>query len=124
MSNLRILTREELLAASDIREETIEVPEWNTALRVRGLMLNEINHITNFATRKDGKVDNLRLNVFMFIRGVVEPKFTDEDMDALAKKSAVILRVALKISELSGISQDALSNALKNSPNPQIEDSN
>lgn len=124
MSTLPIRTRDEILAVSDIKEETIAVPEWDTTLKLRGLTLGEINHITNFATRKDGKLDNLRMNALMFVRGVVEPKFTDQDAEALAGKSAgVILRVAVKISELSGVSVEALASALKNSESGPSDDS-
>lgn len=122
MANLPVRSRDEILAAADLLEDVIDVPEWGTALKLRGLMMAEWNHITNLATRKDGRIDNLRLNIFTFIRGVVEPKFMDEDCDALAKKSAVVLRVATRIAELSGVTANALGAAVKNSESAPTED--
>ncbi len=122
MSNLPIRTREEIIAELDLREDTVEVPEWKTSLQLRGLSMQEWNRITNLSTRKDGTINNLRMNIFTFIAGVVNPKFTDEDYDALVKKGAVIMRIANSISELSGVTKDSLGSALKNSASAPTDD--
>lgn len=112
---LPIGTRDAILAASDLREEVYEVPEWNCSLRLRGLTLAELNNITRLSTGKSGELNNLRMNVFMFTRGVIEPQFLDENYEELIKKSAVVLRVALRIAELSGVGPAGVQAALKNS---------
>lgn len=117
MPELPIGSREQILAAADIQTAVVSVPEWGCALKVRGLTLGEVNAITNLATRRDGKLNVLAGSIWTFIRGVVEPKFTDEDFDALKAKSAVVLRVVKEINRLSGITpnaDEALDDAEKN----------
>ncbi len=107
------LTREQVLAADDLRTEWVDVPEWGGALKVRGLSVAEVNHIVNLSTRK-GKLETMQSALFTFVRGVVEPHFDDADIDDLKKKSAVVLRVVKEINRVSGITDTALDDAEKN----------
>lgn len=99
------LTREHILEANDIRTETVQVPEWGGEIVIRGLTLREVDSIINLSTRR-GKLDVFQSAVLTFIRGVVEPKFTDMDGDDLKKKSALVLRIVKEINRLSGITAE------------------
>ena len=102
-----MLSREAILEAQDLKTETVEIPEWGGAVLVRGLTVGEVSRIVNMATPKGGTLNVLNSAVWTFIAGVVDPKFTEEDFDALKKKSAAILRAVKVINRLSGINEDA-----------------
>ncbi len=106
--SLPIGTRENILAADDLKTDVIEVPEWGCALRVRGLTLGEVNRIVALSSDSKGKLSSIKSALFSFIAGVVEPKFTDLDIDELQKKSAVVLRVVKRINQLSGMGEDGV----------------
>ncbi len=119
MANAR-LTREQILAANDIREEEVEVPEWGTTIRIRGFTLSQRHRVFDMAT-KDGMINGLRATILTFIEGVVDPRFSMSDYDALRDKSAAVERVAMRILALSGVGKDALESAIKNSE-PTLSD--
>lgn len=98
------LTRDAILAADDLRTDSVDIPEWGGAVSVRGLTLGEVNTIVNLSTR-NGKLNTLDSAIFTFVRGVTAPKFDDTDVDDLKKKSAVVLRVVKRINELSGMGE-------------------
>lgn len=99
------LTREQVMDVNDIQIETLDVPEWGGSIKIRGLSVGEVSHIVRLSTRK-GVMDTMQSAMYTFIRGVVEPKFADIDIDDLKKKSALVLRIVKDINRLSGISTD------------------
>lgn len=104
-----MLTREEILASKDVETtEIVPIPEWGGAVKVRGLSLNEVSKIVSLSTRK-GQLDQIGSAVLTFVRGVVEPKFTDMDFDDLKKKNAVIMRAVKAINRLSGMTDEVMS---------------
>ncbi len=113
------LTREQILAAPDLKEEDCPVAEWGGTVRLRALTLAQRNRILELATR-NGEVDSTRAECLLFIEGVIEPRFTMADYEALRGKHAgAVERVALRVGALSGISRRALEDAIKNSnPTP------
>ncbi len=113
MANAR-LTREQILAVNDIKEEAMPVPEWGTDIVIRGFTLSQRHRVFDMAT-KDGVVNGLRATILTFIEGVIEPRFSMSDYDALRDKSAAVERVAMRILALSGVGKDALESAIKNS---------
>ncbi len=119
MANAR-KTREQILAYNDIKTEEIEVPEWETTLKIQGFTLAQRNSIFERSTDPvTGKINSLRAEILTFIAGVVDPPFTDNDMTALRGKSCVVSAIVLRIFALSGIGKDALETAIKNSlPTP------
>lgn len=116
-------TRAAILALEDRPSEIMQVPEWETAVTVRGLTLAQIANITERAKR-DGEVDELRATIFTFIEGVTEPRFEIGDYDVLRNKSAgVVKRIGARIMALSGMGQGAVEMAVKNSAPTQVSDS-
>ena len=98
---IRVLTIDEILAAKDVQEETVEVPQWGGAVKVAGFTKARQQEMRKEATVA-GEVDGDRLEMFMFIEGVIDPKFTRDHYEQLRNKSAgavdTVLRVILKMS--------------------------
>lgn len=112
----RILSVEEILDAPDTIEDVVYVPEWKGSVRVRSFTLEEQQTWRREAT-VNGEVDEDRIEVLMFIHGVVEPKFTADRAEQLRKKSAgAINRVNKRLLELSGLTKEASKAAEKSFP--------
>lgn len=92
----RIPSREEILEADDIREEMVGTPEWGegAGVRVRAYSRRLQRRITDRAT-VDGEVDPDKLEMLMFVHGVVEPVFEEQDIELLLDKSTAPLRRVL-----------------------------
>lgn len=104
----KILSVDEILAAPDLGEAEVEVPEWGGSVRIRGLSKAAQQHLRKSAT-VSGQLDPARLEMLLFIHCVVEPRFTEEQYDALAAKSAgAIDRVIKAIAELAGLDEAAI----------------
>lgn len=100
----RILSVDEILAAPDIEERTVDVPEWGGAVKVRGFTKAQQQQFRKEAT-VNGEVDDDRIEVLMFIHGVTEPQFTADRYEQLRSKSAgAIDKVLAAILEVSGMS--------------------
>ncbi|MGA9851840.1 MAG: hypothetical protein WBR15_02795 [Gammaproteobacteria bacterium] len=118
------LTKEAILAADDLKKETVHVPEWGGTVFVRtmsGLERDQWESVLLHATQSD-KFDNLRATLVAktACNETGERLFTDADIDALGKKSAAALtrvyEVALKVNALTREVREEL---LKNSdPSP------
>ena len=103
----RILSVEEILGAPDIEERIVEVPEWGGAVKIRTFTQGDYTKIAQQA--KVGEdVDNERLQILLFMHGVVEPKFTEAHYEGLRKKSArAMTRVLTPIMEMVGLTKEA-----------------
>ena len=100
-----MLTKEQILASSDLAEREVECPEWGGSVKIRGLSLATRNNIANGATDMiNSKIDTEKMQVLTFIESVVEPKFTIADFEALRNKSATAMdRVVKAIYDASGV---------------------
>ena len=106
--DLKILSREEILNADDRAEETVDVPEWGGAVRVKALSLGQWQDAMKAATQ-GGVVDDTLASLHTIIEGVIEPKFSVEDVTVLRTKSpAAVTKVIGKIAELSGVDTAAV----------------
>lgn len=111
-----ILTVEAILAAKDLKEEIIEIPEWNGAVKIRSFTKKQQQSIREMSTIND-EIDTDRLEMFMFLRGVIEPEFSDDQYELLRDKSAgVIDRILNRVMELSGMTEEAKKAADKKFP--------
>ena len=117
---LRILTREEILASRDCPTEVVPTPEWGRggAVKVQGMSVAQrTSLLSRIRDSKTGEIDAEKASVVAFIEGVVEPKFSMGDYEALRQKYAgAIDRVTKKFLELSGLETRALEEARKGFP--------
>jgi hypothetical protein len=107
----KFLTRDAILKAQDLPTEVVEIPEWNGAVIVRGLTGAERDAFEQSIVETRGK--NTRMNLRnirakLVALTVVDEDgnriFSDEDAEALGKKSAAALdRVFAVAQRLSGL---------------------
>lgn len=91
------LTVDQILAASDLPCEVVDVPEWGGKLKVQGLSraaYDAIAKTAEVAVPPTGpgqvagvKRDDEKFSDLLFVACVVEPKFTEEHIPALRGKS-------------------------------------
>jgi hypothetical protein len=109
---MTLLSRDAILHADDIEYEDVDVPEWNGAVRVRALTGTERDAYEASMSQQRGKnyVRNLaNIRAKLVVKTVVDEQgervFSDQDANALGKKSASaldrIFEVAARLSRLS-----------------------
>lgn len=132
---LNLLSRDQILGASDIQTEDIEAPEWGGTVRVRGLTAKQRDEYESslVVTEGKGKSQTQRINMRnararLAVMAVIDedgnPLFADSDVFVLGEKSgAVIDRIFEAASRLSGISETDMDELTGNSSG-QSDDSN
>jgi len=107
-------TVEAILAAPDISEEDMFIPEWNCTIRIRSLTKAQQHAIRSEASRgqKNQEPNPERVEMLMFLSGVTQPQFSREHYSQLLNKNTgVIDRVIQKIAKLSGADPKAVEEA-------------
>ena len=122
------LSRNDILKASDIKTEEVNIPEWGGSVLVRGLSGVERGLYESSLAPKgvDGKsvFDTVYLRIKMLVIVCVDekghPLFTEADIEALGKKSAGpierLFEVASRLSGLSEKDAQVIEENLKNAP--------
>ena len=118
----KLLTRDQILRAPDIQEETVAVPEWGGNVLVRGMTgaerdAFEASVITGRGANRQVNLQNIRAK--LVARSVVDEAgaqiFTEADIEALGGKSALALERLFDVaSRLSGIGAVELEELAKN----------
>jgi len=125
MTELRAITLEELRELDDSRTELVPVPEWGEGVAVRITSIDKAlqTKIRAMATKKDGALDQTKVDVLMFAHAVVEPKIPRAEYDLIRSKQAgVIDRINIRIAKISGVtsggvtSQEAVDEAESSFP--------
>lgn len=117
MANLR----DRILSASDIRRESVRVPEWDVDVEVRGLTGSQRARLMKNGFDARGGVDFERLYPELIIASTFDPEtgqqvFSEADRDSLNGKSGAALeKVAQAAMRLSGLNPEAPEAAEKNS---------
>jgi len=129
MSELKILSRAEILAVDDKTTEIVPVPEWGGAVRIKALNGKERDAWEESIVIKGKKgsfeVNSRRLRTKLIAVSAVDENgallFSEDDVDALAGKSAAALERVFKAAQrLSGLSEEDIKEAeevLKAAPN-------
>ena len=101
------LTVEDILTSVDIKPEEVEVPQWKGSVTIQPFTKAAQQKLRK-ECMSNGEVDTERLEMALFIAGVVEPKFTEEQVEELRKNhSAAAIDLVLKrITETSGLTED------------------
>lgn len=122
-----ILGRDDILQADDIVTEAVDVPEWGGAVLVKGMTGTERDAFDAAIMSETGKskkvnLENLRakLCAATVVDEAGNPLFTQEDVAALAKKSAMAIQkvydVAARICGLGADDVEELVEGLENNP--------
>src|SRR5215813_14207753 len=97
------LTSEAILAAKDLAEVVIDVPEWGGRVKVRALSYADLRIIRDKAT-KNGEFDLGVFEIEMVGASCIEPVFRKDQLLALPAKNRVpIARIVLRVSQMSGL---------------------
>lgn len=106
---------------SDLVEDTVEdVPTKGKSIKVRGLPAQFSNEaqskalkmITGARGEQSATVDTAVMSVIQFAHGCVEPSFTVQEAEQIAKKfGPAFNKVVAKIDELSGVDKEAIESA-------------
>ena len=127
-----LLTREQILGADDLPTETVEVPEWGGAVRVRGLTGAERDALESSMISQHGKDVQIKLanlRAKLVVRSIVDVTgarvFSDDgDVMALGRKSALALQRVFEVAQrLSGLTAADVEELTKNSESGQSDDS-
>jgi hypothetical protein len=128
----KILSKADILAASDLTTQTVEVPEWGGAVIVRSMTgaQRDAYEATLMTRGDDGKLsvntDNMRAKLLLctLVDEQGNPLFTADDLTALAGKSAgAIERLSVIAQTLNGLNRSAVDDAAKNSVSGQSDTS-
>lgn len=119
-----LLGKDAILAVQDLPYEDVAVPEWGGTVRVAGLNGQEASSFSAKLVKMDnnGKVEQMNIENFLpelLSRTLVdehfERLFSEQDVAALGKKSAAVLkRLGDAAMRLSGLSEAAQDEAKKN----------
>lgn len=136
---MALLTREQILSASDLPREEVEVPEWGGTIIVQGMTAAERGAYEQSFTkqvkdkrggaRTETNSDAMReVRERLAVRCIVDDKgerlFGDGDVRALGEKSAVALeRVARVAQRLNGVTEEDMEELAGNSDEMDDDDS-
>ena len=119
----KLLSRDAILGASDIKTEDVSVPEWGGMVRVRGLDAKQRDEFESGLIETVGKTQRItmrnaraRLAALSIVGEDNEPLFSPADVFLLGEKSGAALdRVFAAASRLSGIGDSDMDELTKNS---------
>ena len=119
----KILTREAILGAQDIKVENVKVPEWNDGVvRLRSMPGTDRDKWETVVQSKvqDGKVNIDGMKVLLIVSCAIDdkgdPLFTENDLVELNKKNAkAINRLWEVAARMNGIGNEELEELRKNS---------
>jgi hypothetical protein len=122
-----LLKRDEILKASDLTFEDVDVPEWGGVVRVRALSGAERDRFEQSCVVQQGKKTKMNMNniraklcALTLVDEAGLRIFSDLDVEALGAKSAAALDRVFDVAQrLSGISDDDLEELEKNSESVQ-----
>lgn len=84
------LSKEALLAAEDLEQATVEIPEWGGSVTLRQITRQEAVDAEQ-AAQVNGKTDENLLLLYQLAASMVEPAFTREEITALGEKNANVV---------------------------------
>lgn len=97
------LTAEEILALHDTKTDEVWVEEWGTSVKVAGLTKKQQLDIRT-AALVNGEIDADKSQMGIFREGVVEPRFSEDQMPLVFERNAgAVDTIITRILELSGM---------------------
>ena len=116
---MTLLTKKDILQIKDLKEETVNVPEWGGDVLVRGLTATERDSFEHELFEQADSPGMKVVRSSLCARCIVDEKghrlFSDSDIKALGSKSAVALSRVFKVAQkLSGLRQEDVEELAKN----------
>ena len=99
------LSTEDILKNSILIEKEVPIPQWGGSVVIKEFSKAKQQQIRKEATMLN-EIDTDKMELLMFIHGVIDPVFSEQDYYALREKSAMAIDVVLKeIMEISGLNE-------------------
>lgn len=100
-----LLSAAQILSAADLKEETVEVPEWGGPVRLVQMNADESTEFTSKMETIEGSRTGMYLMIIYSARDTEGNRILkEEDLDALKKKSMSVLnRLQLVALRLNGM---------------------
>lgn len=113
---MTLLTKDQILAASDIKTEEVHVPEWGGTVRVSGMTGEGRDRFEMACVAEDGTASVSNVRAKLVASSIVDEQgrliFTDADIEALGRKSCAALDrvfdVAQRLSRVSATDVESL----------------
>jgi len=108
-----MLTREQILGISDLEYKEVTVEGWNNGtVRLRSLTLQEREEYDAWlftVTKNDATTSRARLLSMAIVDDDGKPIFTEQDIQALAKKnSKICVRLSYIVQKMSGMTPGSI----------------
>jgi hypothetical protein len=101
-AKLPLLSADDLAKVLDLEERVLDIEKWNASVKIRAFTIDERDKILAQCTEKDGAIpDGKQLIRLLVVHGVVEPRFTMEQVSKMA--FIVVERIAKEVMELNGM---------------------
>ena len=119
MAEQSILTLDQIFSAKDIEETDVFVPQWGGSVRIRTFSKRQADMMRKVATvhnrvTKQNELDNAKLEMLLFVEGVIDPPMDQDDYERLKDKSAAAIALIMKaVLDASGLSELAAAEAEK-----------
>lgn len=125
---MKVLTKDEILQADDIRKEKVEVPEWGGSVYVKTMTGTERDQFEASIIGVKGERDMVNLRAKIVALSTVDEEgkrlFSFEDVVELGKKSALPLNRVFSVAQrLSGFTPQDMEDMTKNLSAGQEESS-
>ena len=119
---MEALNKESILAASDSRIETVDVPEWNGSVCVKTMTGTERDSFDRMVLEgrgsdKNANIRNFRAKICVccICDDAGNRLFTDSEIEALGKKSSIVLdRISEAASKLNALGRQDIEELEKN----------
>ncbi len=113
------LSREQILSVTDLRRETLAIPEWGGEIIVRGMAAYERDKILTAIDPSKSTMTDSQLKATLCFQCVINSQgqrvFTEADIDILQTKNPQVLdKIANRILGLSGVGEAAVASIEKN----------
>jgi len=123
MTERKILTREQILSADDLKREEVYVPNWGGSVFVRSLTGIDRDWLEEQSVKRNGdkfeaNFNNVRARLVSLaaVDEFGKRLFTEADIEALGAKSAAALDLVFTVaSRLNGLSAKDVDELAKNS---------
>jgi len=128
---MKMLSYEDIQAAGTIKEEVVEIPDWGGSVRVAALSFERYHEMLKFRADRQAQGHDYDLVIEALLFGVVEPKLTLEQVEALSVPAITqketmgeILRVFNRLNAINPTEARKNSSATdagdSSSPSPEI----
>lgn len=92
---MAILSLDEIMAAHDITEKEVPIPEWGGEVVVRSISHREMRNIKKKIEVVNGEVDEDEVEKWVLIEGLVNPKIDSDQYELLLEKSTTAITKVL-----------------------------